>query len=98
MACNQLSQDFSGEFLQGQTLQSSAERTWSCFIQVAKDRNPQKVKERGEVWLTVLSQCPTLLFLVTSLRCGQVSMLSCPVSTLYEVCGARHRFALFAST
>lgn len=47
MTCNHLSQDFSGGFIQGQALQSSAERTWSCFIQVAKDRNPQKVKELG---------------------------------------------------
>lgn len=101
MTCNHLSQDFSRGFLQGQALQSSAKRTWSCFIWVAKDRSPQKMKELGDAWPTVFSQHPTVLFLVISLSCGQISMFSCPVSTFpleYEVHGARHRFALFTST
>ena len=58
-------------------------------------------KNLGDVWLTVLSQYPTLLFLVIHLSCGQISMFSCPVSTFsleYEVCRARSRFAWFAST
>lgn len=59
--------------MQGQALQPSAGRSLSCFLQVVKDSGPQKMNKFGNIWPTLLSQYPMLLFPVIHIGCGHIS-------------------------